>query len=299
MCQRRRLNFRIDPSVIEIAPRCNMWRGAGAQHSTLRRQFKLEGYNCEHKRSDLMRLAVISDIHGNLPALEAVLADVKNRGVDATVNLGDCVTSPLWPRQTFEVLQSLALPTVRGNHDRWIEELSDADLSAAGRFARNALNAEQRRDLHRLPPRINLADGILACHGTPDDDTTCLLEESLDDGRFVPARRDVLEARMDNHADAKVVLCGHSHRQSVVSGPRECLILNPGSVGCPVFADIPFAANLEYRSPHARYAVLTKTNASWRVEMLALEYDWASAAARALANGRPEWASALSTGAVK
>ncbi len=45
-----------------------------------------------------MRLAVISDIHGNLAALEAVLADIKARGVDRTVNLGDCVTSPLWPR---------------------------------------------------------------------------------------------------------------------------------------------------------------------------------------------------------
>jgi predicted phosphodiesterase len=66
-----------------------------------------------------MRMAVISDVHGNLPALEAVLADVKNHGADFTVNLGDCVTSPLWPKETFEALQSLALPTVRGNHDRW------------------------------------------------------------------------------------------------------------------------------------------------------------------------------------
>jgi len=51
-----------------------------------------------------MRLAVISDIHGNLAALEAVLADIKTRGVDRMVNLGDCVTSLLWPRETFEAL---------------------------------------------------------------------------------------------------------------------------------------------------------------------------------------------------
>ena len=245
-----------------------------------------------------MRLAVISDVHGNLCALEAVLADVRNRGVDLTVNLGDCVTSPLWPRETFEVLQSLALPTVRGNHDRWIEELPDTDLSPAGSFARAALRPEQRHALHNLPPHIELAEGILAVHGTPDDDTTCLLEETLDDGRFVPARRDVLKARLQNAGRASVVLCGHSHRQSMTLGPGGCVILNPGSVGCPVFADISVAANLEYRSPHARYAVLTKRNGHWGAELIALEYDWASASARARQNGRPDWATALSLGIV-
>jgi predicted phosphodiesterase len=245
-----------------------------------------------------MRLAVISDVHGNLPALEAVLADVKGRGVDITVNLGDCVTSPLWPKETFEFLQSLALPTVRGNHDRWIEEFPDEKLSPAGRFARNALTSEQRRALHNLPSRINLGEGILACHGTPDEDSTCLLEESLDDGRFVPARREVLKSRLASATAARVVLCGHSHRQAVIHGPGKCLILNPGSVGCPVFADIPFAVNLEYRSPHARYAILTKKGESWQVELLALDYDWASASSCALANGRPEWAQALSLGHV-
>jgi diadenosine tetraphosphatase ApaH/serine/threonine PP2A family protein phosphatase len=97
-------------------------------------------------------------------------------------------------------------------------------------------------------------EGILACHGTPDDDSTCLLEESLDDGRFVPARREVLKARLASATQARVVLCGHSHRQAVIHGPGESLVLNPGRVGCPVFADRPFAAKLEYRSPHARYA---------------------------------------------
>ena len=82
-----------------------------------------------------MRLAVISDIHGNLLALEAVLADIEARGVDAIVNLGDCVTSPLWPKETFDRLGELALPTVRGNHDRWIVEVPEAKLSPAGRFA--------------------------------------------------------------------------------------------------------------------------------------------------------------------
>ena len=246
-----------------------------------------------------MRIAVISDIHGNLAALETVLTDIKERGVDLTVNLGDCVTSPLWPAETFEALQALSLPTVRGNHDRWIEEYPDDKLSPAGRFARSSLTSEQRKALYSLPSRIDLEDGILACHGTPNEDTTCLLEESLDDGRFVPARREVLRARLEGAMTARIVLCGHSHRQAIVHGPGECLILNPGSVGCPVFADIPIAANLEHRSPHARYAVLTKIEKRWRAELLALEYDWESASARALANNRPEWAKALLTGRVE
>jgi predicted phosphodiesterase len=84
-----------------------------------------------------MRLAILSDIHGNLLALEAVLADLKTRSVDATVNLGDCVTNPLWPRETLELLDTLSLPTVRGNHDRWIAERTRSQIGAdwATRFS--------------------------------------------------------------------------------------------------------------------------------------------------------------------
>ncbi|MCL8483646.1 MULTISPECIES: metallophosphoesterase family protein [Bradyrhizobium] len=245
-----------------------------------------------------MRLAMISDVHGNLPALEAVLADIETRGVDATINLGDCVTGPLWPRETFALLEQLALPTVRGNHDRWIQEWPEEKLSPAGRFSRAALTAEQRLHLHGLPARIALEQGILAVHGTPDDDSACLLEEMLEDGRYVPARRDVLTSRLANIGGAGLVLCGHSHRQAVVQVLRGPLIVNPGSVGCPVFGDIPIAAQLEYRSPHARYAILTERRGHWQAELLALTYDWDRAAARAVENGFPNWASAYASGAV-
>ena len=138
-----------------------------------------------------MRLAVISDIHGNLLALDAVLADIARRGADATINLGDVVTSPLWPRETFERWASLAMPTVRGNHDRWIVEKTDAELSFAGRIARAALTEDQRATLHALPATIRLADDILAVHGTPTDDSTYLLEEPQG-GLLAPAARGTL-----------------------------------------------------------------------------------------------------------
>ena len=65
-----------------------------------------------------MSIAVIADIYGNLLALEAVLADLKSRGVDLIVYLGDCASGPLWPRETMQRLARLGALTVRGNHDR-------------------------------------------------------------------------------------------------------------------------------------------------------------------------------------
>jgi predicted phosphodiesterase len=246
-----------------------------------------------------MRLAVISDIHGNLPALDAVIWDIRTRGADLIVNLGDCVTSPLWPTETLETLQSLALPTVRGNHDRLLTEASEAELSQSERYVHSTLTPEQRALLHALPPTLEPAPGILAIHGTPDSDTTFLLEELIEDGRFVPARPCLLKARLGEMASRYgVVLCGHSHLPGVVLGPAGCLIVNPGSVGCPVFADIPNAKKFEYRSPHARYALLTKMTRQWQAELIALEYDWDAASARALENQRPDWAAALATGKV-
>ncbi len=245
-----------------------------------------------------MRLAVISDIHGNLLALDAVLADIATRGVDATINLGDCVAGPLWPRETFERLEGLALPTVRGNHDRWIIDRPDAQMPPAGIFARDALSQTQREALHALPATLQFTPEILAVHGTPDDDSTYLLEEPTEDGRIAPARRAVLKDRLGAAAASPVVLCGHSHRQAVVMGPEGGLILNPGSVGCPAFADSPVAPSLEHRSPHARYAVLTRRQGRWGAELFALDYDWDAAARHAAALGWPKWAGMLATGNV-
>jgi predicted phosphodiesterase len=245
----------------------------------------------------LMRLAVISDIHGNLLALEAVIADIGKRAVDATVNLGDSASGPLWPSETVQSLEALALPTVRGNHDRWMWDSETDNLPEADRFARAALSIEQRRALHALPPTINMGEDILAVHGTPTDDCTFLIEETYLD-RMIPAARDTIRDRLGAAMSRAVVLCGHSHRQSITQLPGGPLILNPGSVGCPVYADIPGASSLEPRSPHARYAILVRRGDRWAAEFHALDYDWDQAALRAKECGFPKWAEAFATGAV-
>ena len=234
-----------------------------------------------------MRIAVISDVHGNLPALEAVLSDVRSRAPDLIVNLGDCVTSPLWPRETLELLDSLSLPTVRGNHDRWIAQPADAPTSPSVVFSRNALTAQQRSALGALPATLDVADGVLAVHGTPSSDTEYLMEEAID-GRlaFVPA---TTLARRIGDVSAELVLCGHSHTQHVAAVTTSRLVLNPGSVGLPRYAGNPDAPLNEAGSPHARYAVVTRRSARWSVELLALAYDWDVVADRATRNGRPEF----------
>lgn len=245
-----------------------------------------------------MRLAVIADIHGNLPALEAVLADLERRGADGIVNLGDCVSGPLWPRETMDLLDTLGLPTVRGNHDRWVAETPRERMYASDAFAYDRLTDVQRRMLGALPARLDLGDGIVALHGTPRDDNEYLLDE-VADGGLVLARPPRIAERL-GEVKATVLLCGHSHQARVVHAAQGMLIANPGSVGCPGYVDpTPPAHVSETGSPHARYAMLTFASGRWSVDLIAIAYDWTSAARRATANGRPEWAQALATGFVR
>jgi predicted phosphodiesterase len=245
-----------------------------------------------------MRLAVIADVHGNVLALEAVAADIARRGVDHTINLGDCVSGPLWPRETMDLLASLALPTVRGNHDRWIAETPREQMSASDAFAFDALSPDQRAALGELPAHYGALEGVLAVHGTPHDDNAYLLED-VAEGQLVLSSCTSIGARLAGH-DAGLFLCGHSHLPRVVRTPNGRLLVNPGSVGCPAYSDpTPPAHISQVGSPHARYALLDRSRSGWSVELIALEYDWDRASKRASENGRAEWAQGLATGFIR
>ena len=240
-----------------------------------------------------MRLAILSDIHGNLLALEAVLADLRDRGADLVVNLGDCATGPLWPRETLELLDTLALPTVRGNHDRWLAEMPRERMPRSAAFTYDALGDARRAALGALPATLRVADDVLAVHGTPASDTSYLLEERVESRLALASAAVVLERLGESRAG--LVLCGHSHTQHVAQPAQGVVVLNPGSVGFPRHADDgdPLA---EASSPHARYAVATRRGARWSVEMFALAYDWDAVAERARRNGRDDFASAFLSG---
>jgi len=123
-----------------------------------------------------MRIAVIADIHGNLPALDAVLADIAARGVDLTVNLGDIVSGPLFPRETADRLMPLGLPTIRGNHERQLLTHGPDRIGLSDRFARAALTASHKAWLASLPETLRVGNDILLVHGTPASDLEYFLE---------------------------------------------------------------------------------------------------------------------------
>jgi len=156
-----------------------------------------------------MRLAIIADVHGNVLALEAVIADIARRGVDHTINLGDCASGPLWPRETIDLLAGLALPTVRGNHDRWVAEKPRAQMSPSDAFAFDALSPDQRTALGALPAHYGALEGVLGFHGKPDDDNAYLLDD-VAEGQLVLSSCRSIGARLAGH-DAGLFLCAHSH----------------------------------------------------------------------------------------
>jgi predicted phosphodiesterase len=234
-----------------------------------------------------MRLGVISDTHGNLPALEAVLAHARKQGVDGLVNLGDCVSAPLWPAETLALLDALNISSVRGNHDRWLAEPARATASQTVAFTVGQLSAADCARLAALPDALELPGDVLAVHGRPGSDCEYLLETSCDE-QLMLVPPSVLEQRLSG-VTASLVLCGHSHLQhSAVSRGR--LVVNPGAVGCPRAAGNPDPPANEAGSPHARYAVVTRRAAGWSVEFHVLAYDWSAVTDRARAMGRADWA---------
>jgi predicted phosphodiesterase len=243
------------------------------------------------------QIAVVSDIHGNRWALEAVLADIERRGVAVVFNLGDCLYGPLEPAATAELLTARDWATVRGNEDRIIV---DSNLEAAPgstlAFVREQLAPDHRDFLHLLP--LTREEGeFLLCHGTPVSDEEYLLHQATEAG-LGPRPHDGIAERLAG-SEIAVVLCGHDHLPGRVHLANGGLVVNPGSVGLQAYTDdVPHPHAVENGSPHARYCVMEKDATGWRVDTVQLTYDWHSAAETARRNGRPDWARWLATGRV-
>jgi predicted phosphodiesterase len=245
-----------------------------------------------------VRLAVIADIHGNLRALEAVLADIASHAPDAVVNLGDCVSGPLAAAAAADLLIDCAFVTVRGNHDRQLVDRPASAMGPSDQAADAQLDTRHRAWLAALPATALVGDGgsadVLLCHGAPASDLTYLLETVGPRGLSLATSHDVA-ARL-GATQQRVVLCGHTHVPRAVTTADGRLVVNPGSVGLPAFGDdTPYPHVAEAGTPHARYA-LVDTGPRPRVAFVVVPYDWEAAARDAARAGRPDWAHALATG---
>ena len=244
-----------------------------------------------------MRIAAISDIHGNLAAFEAVLRDIQARKVESIVNLGDVLSGPLFPALCADRLMPLALPTIRGNHERQLLTLQPEDMGPSDQYAACCLAPTHRQWIADFPVSFWLSPDVLLVHGTPCSDIQYFLE-TVDENGLRPATINEVKSRAGN-TPARLILCGHTHLQRSFALDDGRLIVNPGSVGLPAYLDQqPFPHKVESGSPHARYAIVEKTNNQWSAEMIAVDYDWESAAITAAERGRPDWEQALRTGYV-
>lgn len=240
----------------------------------------------------MTKIAVLSDIHGNLPALEAVIADAKARGCERFINLGDILSGPLWPKETAEYLRPLNWPTISGNHERQLLTLGDK-MEASDRFADAVLDEADRDWLRALPPVMELTPDIFLCHGTVKSDLRYFLHD-VDAHGVHDAAPDVVAERLDGRSE-KLILCGHSHAPRSIKLASGQVVANPGSVGLQAYEwDWPHYHRMENASPDARYAIVDEESLS--VELLAVAYNYEAAAQKADREGRPDWAIALRTG---
>jgi predicted phosphodiesterase len=213
-------------------------------------------------------LAVLYDVHGNLPALEAVIADAEAAGADRWLLGGDYALFGGWPAETVERLRSLERATwIRGNGERWTANPDAAPdnpvVPGAVAAARAALDEATVDDLASLPFSLPY-EGILVCHGSPLSDVDS----------FAPDDGDRDEELLDG-ADAQRVLFGHTHVPFARTSAGGVELVNPGSVGMPFDRD-----------PRAAYALLDDEG---RLSHRRVEYDHRASAERVRSLGEA-WA---------
>lgn len=238
----------------------------------------------------MSRIAVLSDIHGNLPALEAVIRDAEARGCTQFWNLGDILSGPLWPAETADFLMARDWPTIAGNHERQVLMLPPEKTGVSDAFTRTQLDARHLAWMAALPAALTV-EGVHLCHGTPRSDLEHFLETVEPQGIRRASESEVADRLGDT--PERLTLCGHSHIPGTMYLADRRTVANPGSVGLQGFDDDhPFAYRVENGDPQARYLIVEQGEVTLRT----VGYDHESAAAKAAKEGFHDWAIALATG---
>jgi len=215
-----------------------------------------------------MRLAIIADIHGNLPALAAALDRIEQLRVDRTIVLGDIVVGSPDSLACWQQVKALHCPVLRGNHERYVFDLGTERAKPEWsqpqfgpvQYAAAQLGATARRELAALPSILRLpeAPDVLFVHGSSRRDTDLVFPYTTDE-ELVP---------MFAGSTERWLVRGHNHYAGVhLWGDRR--IVTVGSVGLPLDG-----------TPAAQFTVLEREAKDWSVHQLSVPYDVASAVRR-------------------
>lgn len=244
-----------------------------------------------------MKFAVLSDIHSNVYALEAVIADAKNHSVELMINLGDILYGPIAPKATYELLMQHDIVTICGNQDRQIFEATAEEITSnpTMKFIIDNLGIEPIAWMKSLPFDIQLNDDIYLCHGTPDNDLVYLLE-NVELG-YARLRSDDEVVKLLNGQKSKLICCGHTHTPRTVSLTTGQVIVNPGSVGLQAYTDDePIVHSMENFNSLASYAIVEQANDSWNIEHINVPYNVELAVSECKKRERMDWVHFLTTG---
>ncbi len=241
-----------------------------------------------------MRLAVLSDIHSNVFALEAVISDAKKHSIDVMVNLGDVLYGPIAPRATFDLLMKHEFVTICGNQDRQIYEATN-DENPTMQFILKDLGGKPVEWMKSLPFDKQLNDDVYLCHGTPVNDLTYLLED-IKRG-YASLRSDSEIIKLLNGQHSKLICCGHTHTPRTVNLSTGQLIVNPGSVGLQAYTDDePVVHSMENFCSHSSYSIIEKSSHGWVVQHIKVPYDVDLAVNECKKRNRLDWVHFLTTG---
>lgn len=224
-----------------------------------------------------MRVAFVSDLHANLVALDAALADAKANRVDRVVCLGDIADLGPQPHETVARLRDLGIACIQGNHDSFEETFPG--LMDVVQWCEQRLTADDQRFLKTLPKdlRIELEPGVslLCVHGSPRSYDEQLLAQTPN------AQLDAWELE----PSVRVVVAGHTHVQ-LVRRHQGRTFVNVGSTGQPFLA--PFdGANPPVCLPRIEYAIVEWTAGALHVDLRSLPLDWSAFEASLRRSGFP------------
>lgn len=219
-----------------------------------------------------MRIAIISDIHGNKEALDAVLEDISRQSVEKIICAGDFIDPLPDSHQVWQQLKSLKIPMIRGNHEDYVISVhNDGPASpynslenwAPVRTTAKLFSKEETQELKKLPLKIIVEEvNALICHASPSSNI-----KGWNRGVDAEVGEDL------ERAQAEIVVCGHWHTIREEQWKDKKLVI-VGSVGVPL-----------HGKPQAEYAIIEKRSGVWVVENRFVDFDHIAAARKYVDTG--------------